>query len=106
MSPIRAWTDATAWSEPAPDQIAIESTDGRTGDLVYVRFMDATGESQIVAPFAAEIESAGVTPDVHHRRFRPDRPRGDCTVLCRQVPDRGAQGVLGAGTCGRRNRGA
>ena len=62
MSPIRAWTDATAWSEPAPDQIAIESTDGRTGDLVYVRFMDATGESQIVAPFAAEIESAGGDP--------------------------------------------
>jgi hypothetical protein len=62
MSPIRSWTDATAWSETSPGRIAIESTLGRTGELVYVRFMDADGESQIVAPFAAEIESAGGDP--------------------------------------------
>ncbi len=62
MSPIRAWTDAAVWSETSPGWIAIESTVGRTGDLVYVRFMDASGQNQLVAPFEAEIESTGGDP--------------------------------------------
>lgn len=62
ISPVRAWIDSPTWSVPSAGRIAIESEDVDTGDLVYVRFLNAAGTATVVPPFSAPVESVGGDP--------------------------------------------